>query len=282
MAFVFEPRVRVTSETEGSGEIVLGPELRGSNGFRFVMDHGDTCDAVISYDNVFEEFEATFSTEGGGYGKLIRGTCFRSQHANGTRDKNHVSLPPGVKTVIMTVAASRAATLRGGLRFDVVQTLTNGEQAQLQANIGGVFAAGTRLLFQQSVAPTGWMKDVTYNEHALRITSGAVTNGGSHNFSTIFANTVTGGRALTINQLPIFTPSFSIVPAYDRATQVSVSPTDTNGDGSTNGRVTAIQHASTGTTGGTFNSIGSGAAHDHPIDMRVRYVDAIICQKMPL
>jgi hypothetical protein len=46
--------------------------------------------------------------------------------------------------------------------------------------------------------------------------------------------------------------------------------------------VTAIQHASTGTTGGTFNSIGSGAAHDHPIDMRVRYVDAIICQKMPL
>jgi hypothetical protein len=35
--------------------------------------------------------------------------------------------------------------------------------------------AGTKMLFVQTAAPSGWTKDTTYNNYALRITSGTVT-----------------------------------------------------------------------------------------------------------
>ena len=41
-----------------------------------------------------------------------------------------------------------------------------------------VFASGTKMLFQQTAAPTGWTKDTTHNDKALRITSGTVGTGG--------------------------------------------------------------------------------------------------------
>lgn len=49
------------------------------------------------------------------------------------------------------------------------------------------FAAGTRMPFQQTAAPTGWTKDTTHNDKALRVVSGSVVNGGAVAFSTVFA-----------------------------------------------------------------------------------------------
>lgn len=37
----------------------------------------------------------------------------------------------------------------------------------------GIFAAGTKTAFCQAAAPTGWTKDVTYNDKMLRVVSGA-------------------------------------------------------------------------------------------------------------
>ena len=48
----------------------------------------------------FEECAASFVG-----GELVRGSTYRSLHANGTVDQNHVSFAAGVKTVIRYVAA---------------------------------------------------------------------------------------------------------------------------------------------------------------------------------
>ena len=56
------------------------------------------------------------------------------------------------------------------------------------------FPAGTSMLFQQTSAPTGWTKQTTHNDKALRIVTGTVGTGGSSAFSTAFATpSVTGG-----------------------------------------------------------------------------------------
>src|SRR5210317_526087 len=56
------------------------------------------------------------------------------------------------------------------------------------------FPAGTSMLFQQTAAPTGWTKQTTHNDKALRIVTGTVGTGGSSAFSTAFATpSVTGG-----------------------------------------------------------------------------------------
>jgi len=51
------------------------------------------------------------------------------------------------------------------------------------------FPPNTRMLFNQTAAPTGWTKDATaaLNDSALRIVTGAVASGGSLAFSAAFA-----------------------------------------------------------------------------------------------
>ena len=50
------------------------------------------------------------------------------------------------------------------------------------------FPSGTRMIFQQSSAPTGWTKDTSdTNQRALRVVSGTASSGGSMDFTTAFA-----------------------------------------------------------------------------------------------
>ena len=73
---------------------------------------------------------------------------------------------------------------------------------------------GSRMLFAQSSAPAGWTKDTTYNDYALRVTTGTASSGGSVNFSSVMttqslAGTATmsgtglGPTTLTTNTLPL-------------------------------------------------------------------------------
>ena len=62
--------------------------------------------------------------------------------------------------------------------------LTNGAGYITQS-----FPSGTRMLFQQTSAPTGWTKDTSgTNQRALRVVSGTVGSGGSVDFTTAFAS----------------------------------------------------------------------------------------------
>jgi len=105
------------------------------------------------------------------------------------------------------------ALLNGDL--DLLDTWAGTINAAIAALNGKVIPAGTRMLFQQTAAPTGWTKDTTLNDRALRIVSGAVGSGGSLAFTTAFSSrgiagssdavTVTGGtysHVLTYGQMP--------------------------------------------------------------------------------
>jgi len=58
--------------------------------------------------------------------------------------------------------------------------------------------SGTRLLFHNSTAPTGWTKDTSINDSALRVVSGTPGSGGSAGFASALGSpTVTGSVGLS-------------------------------------------------------------------------------------
>ena len=70
--------------------------------------------------------------------------------------------------------------------MSATHTVLNGLDARVTAIESGVHASGTKMLFQQSTAPTGWTKDTTnYNDHALRVVTGTASSGGTNAFSTL-------------------------------------------------------------------------------------------------
>lgn len=146
---------------------------------------------------------------------------------------------------------------------------TNGSGALSWATAGGGgFPIGTLMLFQQTSAPTGWTKQTTHDNKALRVVSGAAGSGGSVAFTTAFASQgvsgTVGSTTLTTSQIPSHTHTISYV-----------SP-----EGGTPGlgdNVGAVFSTSTGGTGG-------GGSHNHSfsgtaINLAVSYVDLIIASK---
>jgi hypothetical protein len=67
--------------------------------------------------------------------------------------------------------------------------------------------SGTKMVFRQTAAPTGWTKDTTYTDAALRVTSGTISQQatGGKEFSTIFSAL----RTITEANLPPHAHSFS-------------------------------------------------------------------------
>lgn len=142
--------------------------------------------------------------------------------------------------------------------------------ANLRAKLG--FAAGTKALFVQSSAPTGWTKDTTHNNKALRIVSGSASSGGSTAFTDVF-------KARTIAK--------ENLPSYNLAHTLTLTgaPTDltrglgNSGSGSPYGSPPANRDKTWTTTDigltGTIPLGGSGTA----MDFAVQYVDVIIATK---
>lgn len=142
------------------------------------------------------------------------------------------------------------------------------------------FASGTKLIFQQTAAPTGWTKETGFADHALRLTSGTVSSGGSVSFTTAFTSKTVAGTvgdtALSINQLPAHTHT-DTKRQYD------------SGVGGGSGTAFLVDESSNRneeaqTTPTTSSSVGSGATHTHTftgtaINMAVAYADVILATK---
>jgi hypothetical protein len=62
------------------------------------------------------------------------------------------------------------------------------------------FPSNTKMLFQQTNAPTGWTKDTTHDNKALRVVSGTAGSGGSVAFTTAFAGSLSTGNTTATNQ----------------------------------------------------------------------------------
>ena len=135
------------------------------------------------------------------------------------------------------------------------------------ALLGAGFPTGTAMLFWQAAAPTGWTKSTTHNDKALRVVSGTGGgNAGTNSFSSVFSNTTTGATTLTTSTIPAHTHSYE-----DYSGGVGA------GGDLQNGATSTINAGSP--TGRTSGSTGSGGSHTHPMDIRVQYLDVIICTK---
>lgn len=207
----------------------------------------------------------------------------------------------GVTSAIQTQLDAKAV-LAGANTFTGNQTI-NGNLT-VSGAVSGVFPAGTRLLFQQTAAPTGWTKDTTHNDKALRVVNGAVGTGGSLTFTSAFgsARSISGTTGSTVATGTVGDTALSIsqIPAHDHfiasATSGSGTLTNTNylrqaWDGTTNLDY-SLKGFSTAPTIGLSSQTGSGGTHTHSftgtghthsfsttLDVSVAYVDVIIAVK---
>lgn len=131
--------------------------------------------------------------------------------------------------------------------------------------IASTFPSGTLMLFQQTSAPTGWTKQTTHNDKALRVVSGTAGSAGTVAFSTVFGKTATDAHTLTTAQMPVHNHSLNL--------------TDWWGNSSTTNSGWGADQTSSGTTNRGVTNAGSGSSHSHNMDIRVQYVDVIIASK---
>jgi hypothetical protein len=134
------------------------------------------------------------------------------------------------------------------------------------------FDTGTLMLFQQTTAPTGWTKQTTHHDKALRVVTGSVSFGGVVPHSAVFANTTPTAGATTI--------STTQMPAHTHAYQAGGGTLYGQGLGSPQeGYQTAISGSGGASTTG---SQGGGSSHTHSVSsitLAVQYVDLIIASK---
>ncbi len=153
------------------------------------------------------------------------------------------------------------------------------------------FAAGTVMLFAQAAAPTGWTKQGTVNDAAIRVVSGTGGGtGGSVAFSTAFTTgkSITlsgnvGATTLSVAQMPSHTHYSGMMVQNDDAakaekafyglnTSITSSRRSTGGSGNTG---YAAYTSSTGSSGSHTHSLSGSAS----VNLAVKYLNVIVCTK---
>lgn len=122
------------------------------------------------------------------------------------------------------------------------------------------FSSGTVMLFRQTAAPTGWVKQTAINDYGLRVTSGTVGAVAGSAFSTVFAQTAVGNTTLTVTQMPSHGHPVS-------------------GAAITTTAVAAAGHAFADQTALNTGNTGGDGAHAHSVNLSLAYVDVIIATK---
>jgi len=184
-------------------------------------------------------------------------------------------------------------------------------------SLGGsidIIESGTKMLFQQTSAPTGWTKDSTHNNKALRVVTGTASSGGSNSFTNAFNSNqtvsgTTGGTGVTITgsagsttltqaQLPVVEGTATFLNRGGAGSDQEIFQAFTGafsdggdgpsygvgwqGEGGDNSRKLKFSFGS-----GSSHSHGSGtlagSSHTHSFsdtfNLNVQYVDLIIATK---
>jgi len=172
---------------------------------------------------------------------------------------------------------STSTTAPQGGRVVVISTATNG------CRISGTsdFPSGTRMPFNQTTVPTGWTKESssTYDDAAIRLTTGTVSTGGSLGFSDTFDS-----RMIALANLPNHSVGVSINDPQHRHTLPRAGSTLTNisPGGSLQVASTANEETSFASTGitasGTFGNTQRGGAQT-AMNFNVKYVEFTVGTK---
>ena len=169
------------------------------------------------------------------------------------------------------------------------------------------FPSGTKMVFAQAAAPTGWTQDITNNDKALRVVSGAGGGiGGTHGLSSPPSTSHThtgpshthgtpshshthtlsaGAHTLSTAQMP--SHSHSIGTFYNETTygtkwgagsSPSTSPIGSAGGSGSHSH--SLSGSITSGGSGTSGSGGTGATSSAgPTAFAPQYVDVIVCSK---
>ena len=153
------------------------------------------------------------------------------------------------------------------------------------------FPSGTKMVFAQAAAPTGWTQDITNNDKALRVVSGSGGGtGGTHAFSSPPSTAHThstpshshthtlsaGAHTLSTSEMPSHNHGFGgessggSLPYVASNSRVAQRYTSSTGGGSSH------SHSLSGsiTSGGTGATSSAG-----PTAFAPQYVDVIVCSK---
>ena len=143
------------------------------------------------------------------------------------------------------------------------------------------FPKGTRLLFHQAAAPTGWTKQTTVNDAALRVVSGTTGGGtgGSLAFSSLFAagkavalSGSVGATTLTLAQLASHTHPISGFPSLGPGSNKLAMSI---GGGAFDAGSSSPKVAAAGGSQPHTHTLAGSAK----IALNVKYTDVIICAK---
>jgi hypothetical protein len=144
------------------------------------------------------------------------------------------------------------------------------------------FPSGTKLLFQQTAAPTGWTKDVSHDNKALRVVSGTASSGGSVAFTTAFSSQAVSG---TVGSTTLSTAQLATHNHNEILDGAGLSQGTIGIGGSEYCRSLYYRDAADGNgLRWATQSAGSGSSHNHSfsgtaINLAVQYVDVIIATK---
>lgn len=191
-----------------------------------------------------------------------------------------VKLNNTVTSTSTTEAATAKVVKTTYDKIEAIENLTN-----------SIIPAGTKMLFAQASAPSGWVKQTTVNDAAVRIVSGTTGGGtgGSIAFSTLFAagKTVTlsgnvGATTLTVGQSALHQHATCQGLPYNSnegfPTGENPSPNKKGLGGTWYAAEKVIYTWASSDTGGSQSHTHtlSGKA---TIALNVKYIDVIICAK---
>lgn len=142
---------------------------------------------------------------------------------------------------------------------------------------------GTRMIFVQASAPTGWTQDTSYNDRVIRVVSNSI-NGGGTGGSWIISGLDVHAHSLTVSQLPPHThPAGSLTAASAGAHGGHIGGSGVGQFVSTPGFTTQVAGEHTHNITGITGERGAGAAHSHGINhlggWRPSYVNVIAATK---
>jgi len=174
-------------------------------------------------------------------------------------------------TSLLTVAGNPTAALGVATKQYVDAAI-----AAIPAAIREV-PAGSLMLFYNNAAPAGWVRTDAYVDRAMRIASVGGTLGGVYGFSTIFGRYTTDNWTLSVNDTPLL-----YVKAHDGGGFFNLWSLGGAGPGQGYFARPNYEFPNAGqqvNPGAALQTAGTNGAHNHVCDMRVAYVDVIVCSK---
>lgn len=134
--------------------------------------------------------------------------------------------------------------------------------------VASAIPSGTKMLFAQDTAPTGWTKVTTasLDESVLRlVTTTTVTTGGDDAFTTVFSSSkATESHTLTTDEIPSHTHTYER-PNSPGSQSIGTGPN--------------VPNVNTITSGVATGSTGGGSGHTHDITMDPKFQDVIMATK---